>query len=142
MLKPAKKDRKEVLSVRDKKVDELHMRTKCPKQPRDFLGKEDHQYAPCLEIKPRPKNAWPSLENPLAHPKCVNHMRPKCNLKEFVCPKKSWMDSLHFNTRVNWVKRWSKTCVISFIGLTMWMSSTKEGKMQLGACKMVFRRAQ
>jgi len=43
------------------------MKTKYPKQPERFLGKEDHQYAPCPKIKPHPKNAWQSLENPLAH---------------------------------------------------------------------------
>jgi hypothetical protein len=40
----------------DKKVDEPDMRTKCPKQPRHFLREDDHQYAPCLKIKPHPKN--------------------------------------------------------------------------------------
>jgi hypothetical protein len=121
--------------MRNKKVDKLHMKTKCPKQLGDLPRKEDHQYAPHFEIKPRPKNAWPSLENPLTHPKCVNHMRPKCNLKEFLCQEKSWMDSLHFNTltlsstRANWVERWLKAWVISLIGPTMWVSSTREGKM-------------
>jgi len=49
------------------------MRTKCPKHFGCFLGKENHQYVPHLEIKPHPKNAWKSLENPLAHSKCVKH---------------------------------------------------------------------
>jgi hypothetical protein len=40
----------------DKKVGELHMRTKCPKQLGCLLGKEDHKYAPRLEIKPHLKN--------------------------------------------------------------------------------------
>jgi hypothetical protein len=31
------------------------MRTKCPKQLGYFPREEDHQYAPCLEIKPHPK---------------------------------------------------------------------------------------
>jgi hypothetical protein len=53
--------------------------------------------------------------------------------------------SLHFNTlilsptRVNWVERWSKVRIISFKRPTMWVSFTKDGKTQLGACVMVFR---
>jgi hypothetical protein len=56
------------------KVDELHMRTKCPKELGRFPRKKDHQYAPRPKIKLHPKNAWQSFENPLAHPKCINHM--------------------------------------------------------------------
>jgi hypothetical protein len=41
---------------------------------------------------------------------------------------------------VNWVKRWSKAQIISLIGPTMWISFFKDGKMQLGAHAMVFRR--
>jgi hypothetical protein len=46
--------------------------------------------------------------------------------------------SLHFYiltlspTRANWVKRWSKVQVISFIGHVMWVSYTRDGNMQLG----------
>jgi hypothetical protein len=49
------------------------------------------------------------------------------------------LQSLHFDTltlspiRVNWVERWSNVQIISFIGPMMWISSTKDGKMQLGA---------
>jgi hypothetical protein len=57
-----------------KKVDELHIRTKCPKQHGRLPREEDHQRVPLLEIKIHPKNVWQSFENPLAHPKCVNHM--------------------------------------------------------------------
>ncbi len=56
----------------NKNVDELYMKTKCPKQPSHFLKKEDHQFVPCLEIKPHPKNAWQSLEIPLTHPKSIS----------------------------------------------------------------------
>jgi hypothetical protein len=57
-LKPAKIDKKEKknLSMRDIKVNELHMKIECPK------------------IKPHPKNVWQNLENPPAHPKCVDHL--------------------------------------------------------------------
>jgi len=108
-------------------------------QDRHLLRKEDHQYAPHLKIKPHPKNAWQSFDNPLTHSKCVSHMQLKCNLKEFLCLKKSWMDSLHFDTlainptRVNWVERWSKAWVISLIGPMMWVLFIKEIKMQLRA---------
>jgi hypothetical protein len=56
------------------------------------------------------------------------------------------LQNLHFDTltlsptKVNWVKRWSKEQVISFKGPIMWISSTRDGKTQLGACVMVFRR--
>ncbi len=50
------------------------MRTKCPKPFKCFLGKKNHQYAPHPEIKIHPKNAWQSLENPLAHPICISHL--------------------------------------------------------------------
>jgi hypothetical protein len=43
LLKLAKRNKKE--EEGDKKVDELHMNIKCPKQPGHFLGKEDCQYA-------------------------------------------------------------------------------------------------
>jgi hypothetical protein len=45
------------------------MKTKRPKQCGHLLRKEDHQYAPRPKIKPRPKNAWQSPENPLAQKK-------------------------------------------------------------------------
>jgi hypothetical protein len=54
------------------------------------------------------------------------------------------LQSLHFNTltlsstMVNWVKRWSKVEIISFIKFTIWVSSVKDGKTQLGHA-MVFR---
>jgi hypothetical protein len=44
------------------------------------------------------------------------------------------LQSLHFDiltlspTRVNWVERWSKAGIISFIGPTMWVSSARDGK--------------
>jgi hypothetical protein len=56
------------------KVDELHMKTKCPNQVGRFLGEENHRYAPPFEIKPHPKNVWQSLENPLVYLKCINHL--------------------------------------------------------------------
>jgi len=65
LLKLAKRNKKE--EEGDKKVDELHMNIKCPKQPGHFLGKEDCQYASRPEKKFHPKNVWQSLENPLAH---------------------------------------------------------------------------
>jgi hypothetical protein len=55
--------------------------------------------------------------------------------------------SLHFDTltlnqtRVNWVKRWSETCVISLIGPTTWVSFARDGKTQLKAHTMVFKEA-
>jgi hypothetical protein len=58
------------------------------------------------------------------------------------------LQSLHFNiltlspTKVNWVKKWSKAQVISFIGLTMWVLFFRGGKTQLRARVMVFRRIQ
>jgi hypothetical protein len=69
-----RRKKEEELFVWDKKVSELHMKTICPKQLGGFLGEENHQYAPCLKIKLHPKNVWQSLENPLAHPKCVSHL--------------------------------------------------------------------
>jgi hypothetical protein len=60
------------------------MRTKCPKQPGHFPGKEDHRYTPCLEIKPHLKNVWQSPKNPLAHPKCI--------IKEYLYLEKTLMD--------------------------------------------------
>jgi len=45
------------------------------------------------------------------------------------------LQNLHFDTltlgptKVNWVKRWSKAWVISFISSAMWVSSIKDGKM-------------
>ncbi len=53
----------------DKKVDELHMKTKCPKQLGCLLGEKDCRYVPCLEIKFHPNNVWQNLKNPLTHPK-------------------------------------------------------------------------
>jgi hypothetical protein len=38
------------------------------------MRERDHQYVPRPKIKPYPKNVWQSPENPLAHPKCVNHL--------------------------------------------------------------------
>ncbi len=57
------------------------------------LGLQHHRYAPCLEIKLYPKNSWKSLENLLAHPKCISHLWPKCNLEEFLRLERSLMDS-------------------------------------------------
>jgi len=54
--------------------------------------------------------------------------------------------SLYFDTltlsptMANWVERWSKVWVISLP--TMWISSAKDGNMQLGARVMVFKRSQ
>jgi hypothetical protein len=50
------------------------MRTKCPKQLEHLAREKIHQYAPRFKIKPHSKDAWQSPKNPLAHPKCVNHM--------------------------------------------------------------------
>jgi hypothetical protein len=44
-------------------------------------------------------------------------------------------------TRANWVERWSKAWVISFIGPMMWISFARDGKTQLGACMMVSKKA-
>jgi len=122
--------------VWNKKIDELHMRTKCPKQLGHLPGNENHPYVPRLKIKHHLKSAKQSLENPLTHPKCVNHLWPKCNHKKFFMPKKipNGFQSLHFDTltlnptRANWVKKWSKAWVISFKGPTMWVSSTRNIK--------------
>jgi hypothetical protein len=45
-------------------------------------------------------------------------------------------------TKVNWVERWSKAWVISFKGPTMWVSFVRDGKTQLRAYIMVFKKAQ
>jgi hypothetical protein len=45
-------------------------------------------------------------------------------------------------TRANWVERWSKAQVISFISPIMWISSVRDGKTKLGACAMVSIRAR
>jgi len=56
--------------------------------------------------------------------------------------------NLHFNTltlsptMANWVERWSKARVISLIGPIMWVSFARDGKMQLEACTMVFKKVQ
>jgi hypothetical protein len=88
-----KKEKKKVISKWGKKVDKRHMMTKCPKQlvclPRD----EDHWYAPHFEIKFHPKNVQQCPKNPLAHQKYVSHMWPKCSFEEFICMKRSLMDS-------------------------------------------------
>jgi hypothetical protein len=45
------------------------------------------------------------------------------------------LQNLHFDTltlsptKVKWVERWLKVRVISFKGLTMWVSSARDGKM-------------
>jgi hypothetical protein len=59
LSKPAKRNKKEegVVSMWDKEIDDLHMKTKCPKQHGRLSKKEDHLYAPHFEIKPHPKNA-------------------------------------------------------------------------------------
>jgi hypothetical protein len=57
------------------------------------------------------------------------------------------LESLHFDTltlsptKVNWVKRWSKVQIISFIGPMKWVLSTRDGKTQPRVHVMVFRRA-
>ncbi len=56
--------------------------------------------------------------------------------------------NLHFDTltlspiKANWVERWSKTQVTSLKGPMMWVSFAKDGKMQLGARAMVFRKVR
>jgi hypothetical protein len=58
------------------------------------------------------------------------------------------LQSLYFDTltlsptMANWVERWSKVWVISLIDPTMWISSARDGKMQLGVRVMVFKRTQ
>jgi hypothetical protein len=47
--KKKKKEEKNVLSEWNKKVNEWHMKTKCPMQPRHFPKEEDNRYAPHLE---------------------------------------------------------------------------------------------
>jgi hypothetical protein len=66
--------KEEVLSMSNKKVNELHMKTKCPKQLGHLLKEEDFLYAPHFEIKPHPKNVWQNPKNQLAHTKCVSHL--------------------------------------------------------------------
>ncbi len=87
------KSKKEELSEWDKKVDKWHMKTKCLMQPVNLPREEDHWYAPSLEIKLHLKNAWRNPENPLAHPKYVSHLWPKCNFKELLCLKGSQLAS-------------------------------------------------
>jgi hypothetical protein len=41
-------------------------------------------------------------------------------------------------TKATWVKRWSKAKKILLIGPMMYVSFTKDGNTQLGACAMVF----
>ncbi len=56
--------------------------------------------------------------------------------------------NLHFDTlilnptKANWVERWSKVGIISFIRPTMCLSFVRDGKTQLGACAMVFKNVQ
>jgi hypothetical protein len=126
--------KKEVFFMWDKKVNKLHMKTKCLKKMKCIPRKEDHWYVPCFEIKPHPKYVLQSPKNPLAHPKCKGHLWPKCNVEEYVCLESSLMDSKTYiltpwslsPTRVNWVKRWSKARVISLN--IMWVLSAKDGK--------------
>jgi hypothetical protein len=120
------------------------MRTKCPKQLGCFLGKGYHRYAPCPKIKPHSRNVWQILENPLAHPKCIDHLWPKCSLEKFMPGEiPNGFQSLHFNTltlsptRANWVERWSQTRVISLIGPMMWVSSVTDGEMQFTTRNLV-----
>ncbi len=48
------------------------------------------------------------------------------------------LQRLHFDTltlgptRVKWVKRWSKVDITLLVGPTMWVSSVRDGKTQLG----------
>jgi hypothetical protein len=98
---------------------------KMPKTIQAFPREGDHQYVPCPKIKPHPKNVWQSFKNPLAHPKCVDHLWLKCNLEEFLYLKRSLMDSKAYtltlsSTKINCIERWSKVWVISFIGPMMW----------------------
>jgi hypothetical protein len=65
----------------NKKVDELHMKTKCPKQHGRFPGKEDHWYAPRPKIKPHLKNVWQSPKNPLRRPNPQAIYDQSANLK-------------------------------------------------------------
>jgi hypothetical protein len=58
------------------------------------------------------------------------------------------LQNLHFDTltlnpiRANWVEKWSKARIISFIRPMMWVSSAKDGKTQLGVHIMVFKSVQ
>jgi hypothetical protein len=88
-----RQEKKGILFTWDKKVDKLHMKLECPKQLKCLPREEDHQYVPCLEIKLHLKNAWQSFKNPLAHPKHVSHLWPKCNLKESLCLERSLINS-------------------------------------------------
>jgi hypothetical protein len=53
------------------------------------------------------------------------------------------LQSLHFDTlalrptKVNWVERWSKARAISLIDPTMWISTIRDGKTQMGARTIV-----
>jgi hypothetical protein len=96
LLKPAKKNRKEkkeVLCMWNRKFNKQHMKKKCPKQLGHLPRKENHWYAPCPKIKPHLKNMWQSFENPLAHPKCIRHLWPKCIPKESIYLEIALMDS-------------------------------------------------
>jgi hypothetical protein len=86
---------------------------------------------------------WQSLENLLAHPKCVNHlwlkMQPwKISMLENIF---EGLQSWHFYTltlspiEVNWVERWSKARIILLIGPIMWVLSTIDGQAQLVSLK-------
>jgi hypothetical protein len=86
LLKPTKRYKKKkegVLSKWDNKVDEWHMKTKCPKQHVNFPRKKDHWYTPHFNIKFHRKYGWQSPKNPLAHPKCVSHSNQSATLRNF-----------------------------------------------------------
>jgi len=141
LLKETRKKNKIVLPEWDK-VNKQNMRTKCPMQLVHLTKEEDYQYTPRLDIKLHPKNAWQSLENPLAHPKCINHLWPKCSNEESICLKKLLMDFKVYiltlsPTRANWVERWSKAKTTSLTAPMMWVLFTRDGKTQLGALVMV-----
>ncbi len=91
--KRKKKKKKEKLSEWDEKVNEQHMKIKYPMQPMCFLREENNWYVSHPKIKLHPKNAWQSLENPLAYLKCVNHMLPNHSFEEFQCLKRSLINS-------------------------------------------------
>jgi len=65
---------------------------------------------------------------------------PKDNLNEL---QNLPFDGLTLSpTKANWVEKWSKAGIISFIKSTMWVLFTKDEKTQLGVHAMIFRNVR
>jgi hypothetical protein len=52
---------------------------KLPNATCAFPKEENNWYVPWFEIMTHLKNVWQNPQNPLAHPKCVNHLWLKCS---------------------------------------------------------------